>query len=178
MDVSFHEDSFIHSDNMDAYDDEREHPGEMLEQHLADIPRREALIVGPKTAVARVIERMNALSVGCALVVDRDALVGIFTERDVLKKLAARGIDPYQVEVSDLMTADPDTLPESATVAFALNRMVVEGYRHIPILDDDGKPVGVVAMRDIIHWMVELYPNKVLNVPPVPSSFPRTPEGA
>src|SRR5688572_23892772 len=111
MDVSFHEDSFIQSNIMDAYEDEREHPGEMLEQHLADIPRREPLMVGPKTVVARVIERMNALSVGCALVVDRDALVGIFTERDVLKKLAARGIDPYQVEVSDLMTADPDTLP-------------------------------------------------------------------
>ena len=131
----------------------------------------------PKTWL-KSIAQMNEMSVGCALVVDGGALVGIFTERDVLKKVASETFDQSKAAVRDLMTPSPDTLPDDATVAFALNRMSVEGYRHIPILDEDGAPAGVVGMRDIINWMVEIYPNKVLTVPPAPSSFPRKPEGA
>jgi CBS domain-containing protein len=164
--------------NESAYHDHSEPPGEYLEIPLGEVPRRQPVEVAPHTAVSEVIAAMNEHSSGCALVVDDGLLVGIFTERDVLRKVAASGRDPKRIFVRDLMTPNPDTLPQEATVAFALNRMSVEGYRHIPIIDDDGHPVGVVGMRDIIHWLVETYPDKVLNVPPVPSSFPSTKEGA
>jgi CBS domain-containing protein len=135
------------------------------------------LAIPPATPVAEVIALMNESSTGCALVVDRGALVGIFTERDVLRKVAGR-TDSTALLVGEVMTRDPDTLPQTASVAFALNRMSVEGYRHIPLLDDDGAPVGVVGMRDIINWLVDLFPYQVLSVPPNPrSSYPRTPEG-
>lgn len=164
--------------NESAYEDVHERPGEILECPLGDIPRRDGVHVSPDRKVSEVIAVMNEGSSGCALVVDGDLLVGIFTERDVLTKIAGTGTDPAGVAVRELMTASPDTLPVDATVAFALNRMSVEGYRHIPLVDEDGKPVGVVGMRDIINWMVETYPDRVLNVPPVPSSFPAKPEGA
>lgn len=164
--------------NESAYEDDSEKPGEILESPLGEVPRRKTLEVQPDAKVAEVIQTMNEASCGCALVVENGRLVGIFTERDVLTKVAGAGADAASVIVRDLMTASPDTLPQEATVAFALNRMSVEGYRHIPIIDDDGKPVGVVGMRDIIDWMVETYPDRILNVPPTPSSFPSTPEGA
>jgi CBS domain-containing protein len=167
-----------HEHNETAYHDDSEPPGEYLDMSLGEVPRRRPVEVAPHTAVSEVIAAMNEHSMGCALVVDDGLLIGIFTERDVLRKVAGSGKDPKRIFVRDLMTRDPDTLPQDATIAYALNRMSVEGYRHIPIIDDDGKPVGVVGMRDIIHWLVETYPDRVLNVPPVPSSFPTKPEGA
>lgn len=164
--------------NESAYAEEDDKPGEILECPLSQVPRRKPIQVGPSAKVSEVIQSMNDASCGCALVVDDGLLVGIFTERDVLTKVAGTRAEPTAIPVRELMTASPDTLPEDATVAFALNRMSVEGYRHIPIIDDDGKPVGVVGMRDIIDWMVETYPDRILNVPPVPSSFPAKPEGA
>jgi CBS domain-containing protein len=165
------------TEHVDAYHDDREEPGEILEQPLAKVPRRETLLVASSEPVGEVITKMNESGHGCALVMEGDRLVGIFTERDVLKKMAGRGMDASKVVVQELMSRDPHTLPEDASVAFALNRMSVEGYRHIPLVDDDGSPVGVVGMRDIINWMVELYPNRVLNVPPEPSSYPTKAEG-
>ncbi len=164
--------------NESAYADENDKPGEILECALRDVPRRKSVQVQPDAKIAEVIAVMNEGSCGCALVVQDDLLIGIFTERDVLTKVAGSGAQTQTTAVRDLMTTSPDTLPEDATVAFALNRMSVEGYRHIPILDEDGKPVGVVGMRDIINWMVETYPDRILNVPPVPSSFPSKAEGA
>ena len=95
-----------------------------------------------------------------------------------LTRIVGQSIDCDKTPVAELMTKNPDTLPNDASVAYALNRMSEEGYRHVPLLDDDGSPVGVVGMRDIIHWMAELYPARVLNIPPAPKSFPSTPEGA
>ena len=166
------------AERLDAYDDdEPSEEGQIFDTRLANVPRRGTLEVQPDETVAQVVSRMNGQRNGCALVVEEGRLVGIFTERDVLEKVASGDAGP-DARVRDLMTRDPDTLPESANVAFALNRMSVEGYRHIPVVDDAGNPVGVGGMRDIIHWMVELHPAKIYNVPPVPSSFPKTPEGA
>ncbi len=162
----------------EAYDDDHDVPGEMLETMLTTIPRRPTLMVQPQTSVAEVIAQMNARGCGCALVVDAGALVGIFTERDVLKRVAAGRVDASTTPVAELMTRDPDTLPNDTTVAYALNRMTEEGYRHIPLLADDGRPVGLVGMRDIILWMVDLFPARVLNIPPAPKSFPSRAEGA
>jgi CBS domain-containing protein len=149
-----------------------------LEMPLGDVPRRELLTVSPTTPIGEVIRDMNDRSIGCALIVDDGKLVGIFTERDVLRKVVAAQNDIRSFPVCEVMTARPDVLPAEATVAFALNRMSVEGYRHIPLVDEDGKPVGVVGMRDIINWIVELRPQDVLNIPPAPSSRAASREGA
>jgi CBS domain-containing protein len=161
----------------ESYGDEPEVPGEMLEAPLCDVPRRPVYIIQPSATVGEVIAEMNRLSIGCALIVEGEILIGIFTERDVLRRVAGTTLDVTTVNVREVMTPTPDTLPESASVAYALNRMSIEGYRHIPLLDTRGRPVGVVGMRDIINWMVDLFPARVLNVPPEPGSFPRVPHG-
>jgi CBS domain-containing protein len=167
------------SEDREAYHDELTHDaGEALEHELGTVPRRPALIVEPADTVAEVIRRMNDQAVGCALVVDDGALVGIFTERDVLKKIATSTLDTRKVPVREVMTPEPDALPADASVAFALNRMSVEGYRHVPLLDQNGSPIGVVAMRDIICWLVDQHPDRVHNVPPAPASYPQKREGA
>ena len=71
------------------------------------------------------------------------------------------------------MTRDPFTLPADANVAFALNKMVLEGFRHIPLVDDAGHPTAVVSMRDLIVYLGEIYSSEMLNIPPDPNQHHR-----
>src|SRR5262245_3405312 len=101
------------------------------------------------------------------LVVDgHERLSGIFTERDVLTRVVARGLDPERTALSDVMTRDPETLAVGDRVAYAVNQMSVAGYRTIPLVDADRRPVGVVTVNHIIKWMAALVPKAVLNLRP------------
>ena len=107
-----------------------------------------------------------------SLIVDNEKLVGVFSERDVLVKVAGAGvlIDTAAVSVADLMTSNPQTLRESHELVYALNLMSVGGFRHVPIVDDGGRPVAVISMRDIVEYIVALFPDEVLKLPPSPDS--------
>jgi CBS-domain-containing membrane protein len=73
---------------------------------------------------------------------------------------------------------DPVTLPADSSVAHALNLRVVEGFRHIPIVDEDGKPAAVVSMRNLIEYLSDFFKRDVLNLPPDPHARYRSREGA
>ena len=148
----------------------------IFEEPLSKVRRRKTVTVPATASIADVIQAMNDAHVGCALVVRLRKLVGIFTERDVLRKVALGAMDLRKTAVEAVMTPDPDTLPSSASIAFALRTMSVEGYRHIPLVDSEGAPVGVVAVRDIVGWLARLFPESVLNLPPEPG-YPKTVDG-
>lgn len=150
----------------------------LFDEVLASVPHGPLVAVHPGTCVGDTIRAMNEQHTGCAVVADQASgeLVGIFTERDVLTRVAGRRLDLEKTPVSEVMTREPDTLPAEATVAFALRQMTVEGYRHIPLVDAGRRPVGVIAVRDIVAWLCQLFPASVLNLPPTPS-FPTTEDG-
>ncbi|HEY9158382.1 cyclic nucleotide-binding/CBS domain-containing protein [Candidatus Binatus sp.] len=155
-----------------VFDDE--HPGPILESALAhtvlsDVVSQPALTVSASTTLADAIHLMQKERRACVLIMENDRLAGIFTERDVLMKVAAQPLDLVRTPVSVAMTADPFTLPADANVAFALNKMVLEGFRHIPLVDDAGRPTAVVSMRDLIVYLGEIYSSEMLNIPPDPS---------
>lgn len=130
-------------------------------------------------SVRQAIEIMQHERIGCVLVVDQDRLIGVFTERDVLTRVAARDVDIDRLPVAELMTPDPECLTADNELVYALNQMSVGGYRHVPLIDDAGRPTGVVSMRDIINYLAALFPQYVLNLPPFPEhGIPRSPEGA
>ena len=141
----------------------------IFSEPLGHVPRRKTVTVPVSSTVEEAITAMNENHVGCALVVDgKGKLAGIFTERDVLTKVAGRKLD-LKVKVEKVMTAAPFTLPASASIGFALAKMTDEGYRHIPLVKNDGKPTGVVAVRDIVAWLVEFMPSGLHNLPPSPA---------
>ena len=119
--------------------------------------------------VRHAIETMQQRHIGCLLVVHQGRLVGVFTERDVLTKVSARDLDIDRTRVEDLMTPDPECLRPDDELVYALNQMHMGGYRHIPLVDDAGQPVGVVSMRDMVGAVVEVFPEEILNLPPSPS---------
>jgi len=127
----------------------------------------------------QAIKLMTERGIGCVLVIDGGRLVGVFTERDVLRKLAATGRNAANTPVAELMTRDPECLTLDDNIGFAMNLMSVGGFRHIPLIDSERRPTGVVAMRAIVDYIVDYFPDQVLNLPPAPQlSVPRTREGA
>jgi CBS domain-containing protein len=103
---------------------------------------------------AGVIEAIHALQDGsteCVLVQDGGRLVGVFTERDALLKLAARPLDGVRLE--DVMTRDPVVLRADDSMAVAIHKMAVGGFRHIPLVDGS-KPTGVISARDIFRHIL------------------------
>ncbi|MGA7869734.1 MAG: CBS domain-containing protein [Candidatus Binatus sp.] len=165
---------------MSGDDDDREmllddeHPGpQVLESALAntvlsEVVSQPALTVSASTTLADAIHLMQRERRACVLVMENDRLAGIFTERDVLMKVAGQPLDLARTPVSVSMTADPFTLPADANVAFALSKMVLEGFRHIPLVDDDGRPTAVVSMRNLIEYLGEIYSRELLTMPPEP----------
>ena len=159
----------------DAYDDDpssRERAEQMLGEAILGAPIRAlepqpAVSVPESTSIREAIRLMLDRQIGAVLVVRDGRAVGIFTERDVLRRVAASGVDQGR-PVGEVMTGDPETLGPDDGIVFALNRMIVGGYRHIPIVDDGGAPVAVLSLREVVSFIVSLLPARVLNLPPEP----------
>jgi CBS domain-containing protein len=159
----------------DAYEDKQRIRGTLLTARLNELSLREPILVDPDTTVVAAVNAMNEHRVGCVLVQRADKLVGIFTERDILTRVIFRNTSGTMT-VESVMTKDPETLEKNQTVACAMNKMSVGGYRHIPIVER-GRPVGVVSVRDLVDFLVELFPERVLNVPPNPATVAKSRDG-
>lgn len=111
--------------------------------------------VNPTQTVRDAIGEMKSDPAGAVVVVDQGKVVGIFTDRDVLKKAAARdGV--LDEPVAYYMTPDPVVLREDDMMAVALNKMGDGGFRHIPVVRN-GELVGMVTVRDIMSWVLGRY---------------------
>ena len=161
----------------DAYEDAERIKGAILETAVGDLMAKDPLIVDADATVVAAVNAMNERRTGCVLVQKAGKLVGIFTERDVLRKVIFRdGNKSWKVD--EVMTRNPETLSPGASVAYALNKMSVDGYRHIPIVDKGGQAIGVLSVKDIVHFVVECFPDGVHNLPPDPDkAIPRTTDG-
>jgi CBS domain-containing protein len=125
----------------------------LLKERLADLEPRRPIPVEPDDEVASAIATMQEHRIGC-LTVERDGrLVGILTERDLVQKLAGRPL--AGILVGDVMTPDPVVLRDDDTIAVAINKMAVGGFRHIPLVKR-GRVTGIVSARDLSHHLVVL----------------------
>jgi len=122
---------------------------------------REAATVGDAA------QRMVQVRQAAVLVVDAAGrLAGIFTERDLLTRVIGRGLDPKGTALSAVMTPNPEVLSLRDRVAYAVHCMSVAGYRTVPLVDRDRKPIGIVTVSDVIRWLASHFPATVLNLPP------------
>jgi CBS domain-containing protein len=113
---------------------------------------RDLLTVGPGDGLEEVAQRMVDRDVGAVLVLEADSLVGILTERDVLRAVAA-GIQDDTV-VSDWMTRDPDTMSPDDTTQHAAVLMIHGGFRHMPLMEGD-EVVGMLSIRDLMRVVLD-----------------------
>lgn len=136
-----------------------------------------ALTLEADTLVRAAVETMRAGRSGCLLVTSGGRLVGLFTERDLLTRVLAarRSLD---TPLREVMTPNPVTAEPQEPLRVAIRRMQEGGYRHLPIVDSAGRPVGILSARQVVHYIVEHFPAVVFNQPPDPRQFPTAPEGA
>lgn len=114
---------------------------------VADVMTKGLLSVEPAATVGEAATLMGERRAGSALVMEGEKLLGIFTERDIVKALGQH-FDAAGHAVSEWMTANPVTIPPDTPVRQALDRMLQGGFRHLPVLDGD-RVVGIVSMRDL-----------------------------
>lgn len=135
---------------------------------VGDLSPRPHARVALETPMWRVVDEMRTHGRGCALVEDEGSLVGIFTERDLMSRIDHS--DPFwsHVVVKDVMTPHPMVIRRSDSLAEALRRMTQGRRRHIPIVDDRGRVLGLISIRDIMSYVAGRFPEELMNLPPDP----------
>ena len=113
------------------------------------IAGRQLHSVSSDSTVLAAAQTMAAKNIGAMLVVDGTALAGIFTERDALSRVLAKGLDPAKTKIAQVMTAKPLTISAEKPLSHALFIMHDNAFRHMPVVDG-GKLVGVVSVRDAL----------------------------
>jgi CBS domain-containing protein len=117
---------------------------------------REIAAVPLEASVADAIHKMLDHHVGAVAVVDDDYRVaGIFTERDVLRKMALSGLDPKSTSVRELMTTPVEMATRETGAGEALSTMLEHHFRHLPVVDSSGKLLGVLSIRNVLEWQVD-----------------------
>ena len=120
----------------------------MFDQPIKNLmERKKFLTASPETTVSNAAKSMASKNVGAVLVVQDERLVGIFSERDVVFRVIAKGLDAKTTLLSEVMTADPKTLEPGKSYGHALLLMQENGFRHVPVVED-GKPIGIISSRN------------------------------
>jgi CBS domain-containing protein len=128
----------------------------LMEDTVSVLQPKHCIVIRPTATVREAAQAMLANKIGALLVVDEgDRLAGIFSERDLLVRVAGMDEPPLDAPVRQYMTANPETVTADDTLAFALHKMDVGGYRHLPVLKD-GKPVAVISVRDMLRHITRL----------------------
>lgn len=153
---------------LDQFEDEpQEIRRAIFDDQIGVLGPAEAICLQEGATVGEAVERMLSRRQAGVLIVDAEGrLIGIFTERDVLTRVVGARRDPQQTRLSEVMTRNPEALTATHRIAFAVHCMSVAGYRTVPLVDADGRPIGVVTVNDVIHWLAGLFPEAVLNLPP------------
>ena len=116
---------------------------------IGDVMSGEIVAVAPEDTLGEAAERMAEQGVGSAVVLDSGRLIGILTERDLLKAMAAR-VHSSEARVRQWMTVDPVTASADTDVEEAARVMLDHGFRHLPVIGDDGQVSGVVSLRRVV----------------------------
>ncbi len=127
----------------------------MFDRPIRSVMRRQGVIKAPpETTVRKAAKLMADKNVGAVMVVADDHLVGIFTERDAVVRVIARGLDPSVAQLAEVMTPAPHTIEPDKPFGVALTIMQERGFRHLPVIDN-GKLIGIVSSRSLMDPEME-----------------------
>ena len=125
-----------------------------------------AIVVHESASLDEVLLLLQEKKRGCVGVVDaKGVIIGIFSERDFVVKVARDFANLKTHAISDFMTKDPVTQPPDCTIAFALNLMSQGGFRNLPVVDQHGAPLAIVSVKDVVDYLVESFTSALLDFP-------------
>ena len=120
---------------------------------IGDLMTRDVLTVAPEDTLGEAAAKMTERGVGAVVVSDFGRMIGIFTERDLMRAVAGR-VHSSEARVREWMTPDPVTMTEDASVEEAGETMIERGFRHIPVVAGE-RAVGIVSIRDVAEWRLK-----------------------
>ena len=150
----------------------------LTDERLRVLSRRQPVTVAPGTSLAECLRAIQRTGTGDSVFVcdATGRLLGVLTERDIFARIVGGKIDLTQ-PVESLMTSEPRTFDLDQTIRDAIDLMQTGRHRNVPVVDDDGRLVGVVRQADIIKYLAESFPEELLNLPPRLHQRMKAPEG-
>jgi CBS domain-containing protein len=140
----------------------------LMVTQVQDLPPRAFATVDVGDPMWKVVEAMKNKNRGAVCVEESGGLVGIFTERDLVSRLDHDDALWSHVLVKDVMTPHPTVVRPYESVAEAMRLLMQGKRRHLPIVDDKGKILGLLSIRDILSYVASRFPEDMMNLPPAP----------
>ena len=155
----------------------------VLKEPVGVLPLRKPIVCFASDTVTESVRAMQHENQRCVVVTEdgtsNGRVTGIFTESDALFRIVDKGRNPAVLPLSEVMTPDPGVLLLSSSVGRVLNKMAIDRFQHIPVVNAAHHPVFIVSARDVIGFLVETFPREVLNLPVEDEGKPqRAREGA
>ena len=138
-----------------------------IQDPISSLGLQPPLVVELGTNMKNALNSLQQEKQNCLLITENNKLKGILTERDILLKVTGKGFDLDLVTVDEFMTEDPEYLSPEDPLAYALNKMHIGGFRHVPIVDDLIKPVGLISISNIISTIADYFSMEIINLPPL-----------
>ena len=138
-----------------------------IQDPISSLGLQPPLVVELGTNMKNALNSLQQEKQNCLLITDNNKLKGILTERDILLKVTGKGFDLDLVTVDEFMTEDPEFLSPEDPLAYALNKMHIGGFRHVPIVNDLMKPVGLISISNIISTIADYFSMESINLPPL-----------
>jgi CBS domain-containing protein len=164
----------IYDDELKAMYESTGKPGITLDKGispsdpLSTLTQEKFIVLNEQATLRDAIDSMQKYHIGCILLENNHKITGIFTERDIVQQIVGNRHNLEKECVENYMTKSPDVLHLQDPIAFALNKMIAGGYRHIPIVDKKEKPIGIITMQDIINHLGDYFFDDIVNLPHTP----------
>ncbi len=143
---------------------------ELAATPIGDLTLRKPAHASPDDKLIEVVATMREHRRGATIVGNEsEPLQGIFTERDLMLRVDHSTQSWHEQSVKEVMTKNPKPISSKESVATGLRRMKEGGFRHLPVVDENGKPIGLLSIRDIIGYIAENFPEEFINLPPDPN---------
>ncbi|MBT3299907.1 MAG: CBS domain-containing protein [Candidatus Marinimicrobia bacterium] len=138
-----------------------------IQDPISSLQLEDPIVFEKGTSIRTALNQMQNQSENYALVRSNAILIGILTERDILMKITGKGYDLNITLIEEFMTADPETLTMEDPLAYALNKMHVGGFRHVPIVDENHHPVAIISLSKIVSIVADFFSQDIINLPPL-----------
>ena len=138
-----------------------------IQDPISSLGLEPPLVAELGTNMKNALKLLQQEKQNCLVITDNNKLKGILTERDILLKVTGKGFDLDLVTVDEFMTEDPEYLSPEDPLAYALNKMHIGGFRHVPIVNDIMKPVGLISISNIISTIADYFSMEIINLPPI-----------
>lgn len=126
----------------------------MMSAPISDLITGDDLLITTTTdTLDKVVKIFQEQKKNCVVVYKNRKLVGILSNRDILWKVVGKEKDLSKVKVGDVMTPNPEYVMPDDPIAFAVNKMAMGGFRHVPVIQEDGKPVSIILIKDVLDYL-------------------------